>query len=55
MERPEKCPKGIYNEIMSDCWKLEPEERPTFEEVYNKIYECIDQSTKSPYVDISNV
>lgn len=54
MDRPEKCPKVIY-EIMSECWHIDPDKRPTFDEIYNRIYELLDQSTKSSYVDINTV
>lgn len=54
MERPEKCPKYIYDEIMTECWRLEPDQRPNFDLIYEKIYELLDQSTKSSYVDIEN-
>ncbi|XP_017567920.1 tyrosine-protein kinase Lyn-like [Pygocentrus nattereri] len=30
MPRPENCPNKLY-EIMTSCWKAEPEERPTFD------------------------
>eukprot|EP00118_Oscarella_pearsei_P018716 m.193241 g.193241 ORF g.193241 m.193241 type:complete len:65 (+) comp39476_c0_seq47:2358-2552(+) len=31
-EKPHGCPEEIY-EIMKDCWKASPNERPTFSEV----------------------
>lgn len=53
MDRPEKCPKCIYD-IMTECWHIDPDKRPTFDEIYQKIYELLDQSTKSSYVDINH-
>ena len=31
MEKPNKCPDKYYNDIMTTCWKKNPDERPTFE------------------------
>lgn len=31
MEKPNKCPDMYYNDIMTPCWKKNPDERPTFE------------------------
>lgn len=30
MPRPDSCPTQLY-EIMTSCWKMRPEDRPTFE------------------------
>jgi hypothetical protein len=31
------CPLEMW-ELMSDCWKQDPESRPTMEEVHNRLY-----------------
>ncbi|XP_064607929.1 tyrosine-protein kinase CSK-like isoform X2 [Liolophura sinensis] len=36
MEAPEGCPKEIYD-IMMRAWKIQPEGRPTFQEVYQEL------------------
>lgn len=36
MEPPENCPTSI-TALMSDCWTLEPQTRPTFAEVVFKL------------------
>jgi len=33
---PENCPEEIY-QWMLECWNKEPEERPSFKELYNRI------------------
>lgn len=38
MEAPEGCPPEIYA-IMTDAWKKEPKDRPTFEETLKKLHE----------------
>ena len=34
MERPDDCPKAIY-EIMLRCWDIEPAGRPSFKDLYD--------------------
>lgn len=36
MELPEGCPQDIFN-IMNDCWKLDPKERPDFKHLRFKL------------------
>lgn len=36
MEAPEGCPKEIYD-IMMRAWQIQPENRPTFQEVYQEL------------------
>lgn len=52
MERPDKCPKCIFD-LMTECWHIEPDQRPTFDQIYEKVYNIISESTKSSYVDIN--
>ena len=33
LERPQVCPKDLY-ELMKECWKREPSERPSFREIH---------------------
>eukprot|EP01117_Protostelium_nocturnum_P003899 TRINITY_DN15162_c0_g1_i1.p1 TRINITY_DN15162_c0_g1~~TRINITY_DN15162_c0_g1_i1.p1 ORF type:complete len:310 (+),score=81.70 TRINITY_DN15162_c0_g1_i1:649-1578(+) len=35
LERPDGCPQNLF-EIMEECWKEAPSERPTFREIYQK-------------------
>uniref|UniRef100_A0A8C6SFL2 Tyrosine-protein kinase n=1 Tax=Neogobius melanostomus TaxID=47308 RepID=A0A8C6SFL2_9GOBI len=41
MPSPANCPKVFY-EIMSDCWKKEPQDRPTFETLQWKLEDFFD-------------
>jgi hypothetical protein len=36
LPRPEECPENIYGLILS-CWKTTPAERPTFDEILEKL------------------
>ena len=38
MEKPENCPNEIY-ELMLKCWEVNPKDRPTFDEIVDKISE----------------
>lgn len=31
MPCPEACPPELYRDIITECWRSRPEERPTFE------------------------
>jgi serine/threonine protein kinase len=42
LEKPTKCPDEIY-ELMLKCWNKNPQERPTFQELY---YQIIDIEKK---------
>ena len=36
LEKPENTPDDVY-EIMSNCWKNNPEERPSFSDIYQTL------------------
>ena len=37
MSKPKICPDNIYNDIMKNCWQLNPEKRPTFSSLYSDL------------------
>ena len=39
MEKPKGICTDEYYNIMKECWKTKPEERPTFEALYNWFYD----------------
>lgn len=41
MAKPDACPEEIY-ELMLRCWSENPDERPTFAEVYNDLHSMLD-------------
>eukprot|EP00035_Acanthoeca_spectabilis_P021685 m.439610 g.439610 ORF g.439610 m.439610 type:complete len:672 (-) comp18403_c0_seq1:923-2938(-) len=51
MEKPQGCPEGLYN-IMLDCWKTEPMDRPTFESLVYRL-EDFFHSGEANYTDPS--
>lgn len=52
MSRPPQCPKVMYD-IMMECWKDRPAERPTFETLQWKLEDFFDMDLTS-YDDASN-
>ncbi len=42
MERPAGCPEALYD-IMLLCWRSNPEERPTFTELREKLMALINE------------
>lgn len=50
MPQPSGCPNRLY-EIMLNCWKKEPEERPTFETLKYKLDSFFDEDNHQPYRD----
>uniref|UniRef100_A0A914CT63 Protein kinase domain-containing protein n=1 Tax=Acrobeloides nanus TaxID=290746 RepID=A0A914CT63_9BILA len=46
LSRPEAADEQIY-EIMLDCWKEDPEERPTFEALTSRLHTILADATKS--------
>ncbi|XP_072301404.1 tyrosine-protein kinase FRK [Eucyclogobius newberryi] len=44
MPPPPKCPKLMYG-IMNDCWKRDPQDRPTFETLQWKLEDFFDLDT----------
>ncbi|XP_068670007.1 uncharacterized protein [Montipora foliosa] len=48
MERPETCSNELF-QLVSECWKEEPSERPTFDHVSTSLEKMIMEGT--PYLD----
>lgn len=42
MEQPETCPDEFYK-LMLDCWEDEPDMRPIFAKIYNRIGDIIEE------------
>lgn len=40
--KPEKCPDQVYS-IMLSCWAFEPEDRPTFDQIYSDLRNVIER------------
>jgi len=43
LEKPENCPNEIY-QIMMQCWNKNPQERPSFKEIYNILISIIQKN-----------
>ncbi|XP_032219869.2 hemicentin-1 isoform X2 [Nematostella vectensis] len=58
MEKPVDCAQEIYN-IMTDCWVLSPEDRPTFTELVKKLDKMIESNMpamgREAYLDLDNI
>jgi len=45
MKQPENCPNEIYG-IMFDCWNMDPDQRPTCKEIFQKLEVLCNQASK---------
>ncbi|XP_076868100.1 tyrosine-protein kinase ABL1 isoform X1 [Brachyhypopomus gauderio] len=50
MDRPEGCPEKVY-ELMRDCWRWNPAERPTFAETHQAFETMFQESSISDEVE----
>lgn len=53
MQAPPNTPDALYS-IMLDCWKADPEERPTFESLQWRLEDFFVNAEKS-YNEVKNV
>lgn len=53
MDKPEFAPNSMAT-IMSDCWKAEPKERPTFSQLEERIGDQLESSVSGYYLDLNN-
>mmetsp|Transcript_12933 Transcript_12933/g.18175 ORF Transcript_12933/g.18175 Transcript_12933/m.18175 type:complete len:480 (+) Transcript_12933:110-1549(+) len=37
MEKPESCPKDLYEKVMLWCWRIDPKDRPSFKQLTDKL------------------
>lgn len=52
MEKPEFAPI-LFGEIMADCWKSDPKERPTFSQLEETIVAQLESSVTSNYLNMN--
>lgn len=52
MEKPDNAP-NFFGEIMANCWKLEPNERPTFVQLQQMIGDYMEPLTAADYLDVN--
>jgi hypothetical protein len=45
MQQPSNCPDKLY-QIMLNCWKQQPEDRPTFETLKYKLDSYFDEDDR---------
>ena len=46
---PENCPNEVY-ELMRSCWQLDPNARPSFEELADSLQRCINELCHGSYL-----
>ncbi|KAJ7323431.1 hypothetical protein OS493_031628 [Desmophyllum pertusum] len=52
LDKPDNCPEDLYS-LMSDCWKEDPDERPTFEQLISTLENMMTKNT--PYFDFDKL
>jgi hypothetical protein len=52
MDKPELAP-NFFGEMMSDCWKSDPKERPTFSQMEEIICSHMESSVTSDYLNMN--
>ncbi len=52
MDKPEIAP-NFMGEIMNNCWKVEPKERPTFSQIEEIISKHMESSVSSHYLNLN--
>uniref|UniRef100_A0A0P6GTW8 receptor protein-tyrosine kinase n=1 Tax=Daphnia magna TaxID=35525 RepID=A0A0P6GTW8_9CRUS len=52
MEKPDNAP-NFFGQMMADCWKLEPNERPTFVQLQQMIGDYMEPLTAADYLDVN--
>jgi hypothetical protein len=52
MDKPESAP-NFFGEIMADCWKSDPKERPTFSQMEEIILGHMESSVSSDYLNMN--
>ena len=52
MDKPDYCPRVVY-QSMSQCWKAEPRERPSFNELMSLLGDLLEDGEKDHYLDLS--
>ncbi|CAH0554003.1 unnamed protein product [Brassicogethes aeneus] len=53
MEKPEFAPKEIYN-MMRDCWLEEPQSRPSFEILTERLGDLLEDKVRGHYIDLND-
>lgn len=53
MEKPEYSTDSLY-EIMMDCWNLDPNNRPDFKSLGEKLGSLLEESAQQNYMDFNN-
>lgn len=56
MEKPNHCHSALYDLMMS-CWHANPQERPSFEEIFNKLnsFMKLENVGDEPFVDVKKI
>lgn len=53
MEKPDFAPK-LFGDIMANCWKTDPQERPTFSQLDELIVGQLESLVTSSYLNMND-
>lgn len=52
LDKPDFAPNSIA-EVMTDCWKAQPKERPTFSQIIDRIDSHLETAVSEHYLDLN--
>jgi len=53
MEKPPHATNDIYD-VMDNCWKANPNERPTFQDLEDILGDQLEASVRQHYIDLND-
>lgn len=55
MSKPSFCPDAIHRNVITNCWELQPDDRPTFSGIHEYLSNFLELQLKSNYENITRL